>query len=74
MSATELSKVDFGTLYYGCPGEIKSILFNDGPEAAPFSASVELQGAPGANGWDGGKTGVKEKRRGKNKQPVEVSV
>lgn len=75
VSATELSKVDFGTLYYGCQGEIKSILFNNGPEAAFFSTSVELHGAaPGGHGWDGGKTYVKEERRGKDKQPVEVSM
>lgn len=75
MSATELSKVDFGTLYYGCQGEVKSILFNDGPEAASFCASVELHGAaPGGHGWGGGKTGVEDERRGKDKQPVEVSV
>lgn len=39
----ELADVEFGTLYYGCSGEMRCHLFNDGPEFAPFMVTLELE-------------------------------
>lgn len=63
-SASELTSAEFGTLHYGCQGEIASVLFNDGPEAAPFMVTVEMDG--------GHRMGGAEEQGGKEKLPFEV--
>lgn len=68
-SASELTSTEFGTLHYGCRGEITSVLFNDGPEAAPFMATVEVEG--GQRGGGGGMGGA-EAHDSKEKLPFEV--
>lgn len=68
-SASELTSVEFGTLHYGCRGEITSVLFNDGPEAAPFMVTVGVEG--GQRGGSGGVGGA-EAQDGKEKLPFEV--
>eukprot|EP00903_Cladosiphon_okamuranus_P009303 g8875.t1 len=68
-SASELTSAEFGTLHYGCRGEITSVLFNDGPEASPFMVTVEVEG--GQRGVGGG-TGGAEAQDGKENLPFEV--
>lgn len=70
-SASELTSAEFGTLHYGCRGEITSVLFNDGPEAAPFMVTVEVEG--GQRGGGGGVGGA-EAQDGKEKLPFEVGA
>lgn len=70
-SASELTSAEFGTLHYGCRGEITSVLFNDGPEATPFMVTVEVEG--GQRGGGGGAGGA-EVQDGKEKLPFEVGT
>ena len=61
----ESTVAEFGTLHYGCRAEIKYVLFNDGPEAAPFMVSVDSDGVRGGRG-QGGTGGGDEQGRSKN--------
>ena len=74
MSTSELTTAEFGTLYYGCRREIKYVLFNDGPEAAPFMASVEVDVTPDEHDADEDGRRVNEGRIGNDRLPVEVSI
>lgn len=73
-SVCELSAAEFGTLYYGCKGEIKGVLFNDGPEQAPFMAAVEMDGAQAGGRGGGGGGGDGEKSEKNYQPPFEVGV
>lgn len=70
-SASELTLAKFGTLHYGCRGEIKAVIFNDGPETAPFMVSIDMEGNRGVRG---GNTAGADKKGGKEQLPFEVCV
>lgn len=57
-------------MHYGRVGEIKAVLFNDGPEIAPFMMSVHLEGSNPGIAEGGGLTDDSEQ---KGQHPFEAS-
>lgn len=70
-SVSQLTVAEFGTLHYGCRGEIKAVLFNDGPETAPFMVSIDMEGNRGVRG---GSAAGADKKGGKEQLPFEVCI
>lgn len=68
---SELTVAEFGTLHYGCRGEIKAVLFNDGPETAPFMVSIDMEGNRGVRAGSAAGT---DKKGGKEQLPFEVCI